>query len=99
MQRYGLSVRAERDLNEIIAYLIDEAGPATARKILREIREAIRLLAAYPGPGRYRTDITDRPLRFWLVRSYLIIYDPRPKPSEIVRIVHGSRDVGGLLQH
>ena len=99
MKKYGLAVRAERDLNQIIAYLIDEAGPATARKILHEIREGIRLLSAYPGLGHLRTDITNRPLRFWLVRSYLIIYDPRPRPIEIVRIVHGSRDVGRLLQY
>jgi toxin ParE1/3/4 len=64
MKKYGLSVCAERDLNEIIAYLIDEAGPPIARKVLRELRQAIRLLAAYPGLGRYRTDITNRPLRF-----------------------------------
>jgi plasmid stabilization system protein ParE len=32
------------------------------------------------------------------VYSYLIVYDPVPRPIEILRIVHASRNIGRLLE-
>src|SRR5437879_2277848 len=97
MKRYVLSTLAERDLNQTIAFLIDEAGPVVARRMLHEIRDAIRLIARYPGLGHRRRDITQKPLKFWLVHAYLIVYDAAPRPIEIVRIVHGSRHLSSLV--
>jgi antitoxin ParD1/3/4/toxin ParE1/3/4 len=97
MKRHVLSARAERDLNEIIAYLIDQAGPDVALDVLHQLRRAIRIIASRPYAGHRREDITLGPVRFWLVRSYLIVYDPTRKPVEIVRIVHGARDLQHLL--
>jgi antitoxin ParD1/3/4 len=39
----------------------------------------------------------NRPLKFWPIYSYLIVYDPETKPVEIVRVVHGMRDLEGTL--
>jgi plasmid stabilization system protein ParE len=36
-------------------------------------------------------------VRFWAVFSYLIVYDPAKKPIEIVRVLHGKRDVKEIL--
>jgi len=54
-------------------------------------------LANTPYLGHKREDLTPRPLRFWPVGSYLIIYKPDTKPLEILRILSGYRDVAGLL--
>jgi plasmid stabilization system protein ParE len=35
---------------------------------------------------------------FWAVFSYLIVYDPEPRPVRIVRVVHASRDVTAVLK-
>jgi plasmid stabilization system protein ParE len=50
-------------------------------------------LAETPGMGHYRKDLVAEPLRFWRVRDYLIIYRSDKKPIEIVRVLHGKRDV------
>lgn len=48
--------------------------------------------------GHLREDLTDKPVLFWPVGSYLVIYNPVRKPIEIVRVLHGRRDLPRLLQ-
>ena len=39
-------------------------------------------------------------MRFWVVRpysNYLIVYDPQKKPLQIIRILHGARDLSVRL--
>jgi hypothetical protein len=41
-------------------------------------------------------DLTDLPLRFWLVqpyRNYWIVYDPEKKPLQVIRIIHAARNI------
>jgi antitoxin ParD1/3/4/toxin ParE1/3/4 len=57
----------------------------------------MRRLAEAPGLGHLRDDLTDEPLRFWAVYSYLIVYRPETDPLEIVRVLHGARDVRAVL--
>lgn len=40
-----------------------------------------------------RPDLTPEDVRFWSVFKYLVIYRPGTKPLEIVRVLHGNRDV------
>ena len=47
--------------------------------------------------GHVREDLTSRPLKFWPVYSYLIVYDPVTKPVQIMRVLHGMRDVEEIL--
>ena len=45
-------------------------------------------------------DLTPLPVRFWVVQpysNYLIVYDPEKKPLQIIRILHGARDLPSLL--
>src|SRR5262245_51588403 len=96
-RRYVLSRPAEKDLDQITAYLAQEGGTAVARRVLREIRGALRFLGLHPEVGHFREDLTQEPLRFWAVYSYLIIYDPAKRPIEVARIIHGARDVSALF--
>ena len=52
----------------------------------------MRRLASFPRMGHLRADITDEPYRFWSV------YLPDTKPLEIVRVMHGARDLGKFFK-
>jgi plasmid stabilization system protein ParE len=41
--------------------------------------------------GRRRPDLTFRPLRFTLVRDYVIAYAPDERPLWVVAVLHGRR--------
>ena len=98
MIRYTLSLRAQQDLVEIRDYYLQGGSARASRKILVEFVEAFRLLARTPTLGHEREDLAEtRPLLFWPVRSYLIVYRPDRNPIEIVTVVRGSRDVRSLL--
>lgn len=48
--------------------------------------------------GHTREDLTARPLKFWGVYSYLIVYDPASSPLSVVAILRGARDVENILK-
>ena len=98
MKRFVLTKPAERDLDHIKRYLIEKAGPTVARRVMKEIGETLVALGSEPGTGHVREDFTERPLKFFAVYSYLIVYDPQTKPVQIVRILHGMRDVEDILE-
>ena len=62
-----------------------------ADRVREEIFGAIRALVPFPGQGHRRPDLTSRPLRFILVREYLIAYAPEEKPLWVVAVMHGRR--------
>jgi antitoxin ParD1/3/4/toxin ParE1/3/4 len=96
MARYLLTDPAKQDIRDIIAY-IRERNPEAANKVRGELRAAMQTLAAFPYLGHRRDDLTQEPLRFWRVYSYLIVYRPDTKPLQIVRVVHGARDFGQVF--
>jgi toxin ParE1/3/4 len=69
-----------------------------ARYVQHEIRLALRFLAATPGAGHKREDLTDESVRFWTVFSYMIVYDPAARPLGVARVLHASQDIEALLR-
>jgi len=57
----------------------------------------MRRLAQSPLMGHLREDLTDEPVRFWSVYSYVIVYDPETQPLQIIRILHSARDLRRIL--
>jgi toxin ParE1/3/4 len=98
VKRYRLSFEAQNDLEDIRQYLVKAGGVSVAGLVLRELRQALAFLAATPGAGHRREDLTDEPVKFWSVFSYLIIYDPATQPLGIARILHGSQDLEALFR-
>jgi antitoxin ParD1/3/4/toxin ParE1/3/4 len=90
---YRLSPEAQNDLAHIRRYLVAQAGPGVARRVVGDIRTALQFLAANPGAGHGRADLTQQPVKFWPVYSYLIVYDPAMDPLGIARVLHASRDL------
>jgi len=96
MSEFVLTPAAEGDLLKILEYLEGD-NPSAILRVVDALDEAMQLLADNPGIGHMRTDLTDADVRFWSVFKYLVIYRPETKPLEIVRVLHGRRDVKRLL--
>lgn len=97
MADHFYSPEARLDLLEIWEYIARDNVDA-ADRVEREIEQAISRLARNPEIGHFRRDLTSKPVRFWAVYSYLVIYNPATHPLEIVRILSGYRDVAALLK-
>jgi toxin ParE1/3/4 len=97
MKRFVLSEEARDDLQEIKSYIAEKSIEG-ARRVITEFRHAFRELGNTPGMGHRRQDLTKRPVLFWPVRSYLIIYRPGIQPLEIVAVLHGKRNLKRILR-
>ena len=96
-ERFRFTPEAETQLAEIIDFIAADSEDA-ARRVLTDIYEALDKLADMPEMGHIREDLTERPLKFWGVYSYLIVYDPTSSPLSIVAILRGARDVEQILK-
>lgn len=98
MSRYVLMPIAQQDLAGIREYYLAEAGYRVSRQMMIEFVEEFRFLARSPGAGHKREDLAeDRPILFWPMRDYLIVYRPGTQPLQIVTIVRGSRDLPRIV--
>jgi len=73
MSQFVLHPEAFADLNEIWEYIAADSLDA-ADRVLDEIYESITSLVRFPHQGHSRADLTSRPLRFQIVRDYVIAY-------------------------
>jgi toxin ParE1/3/4 len=93
---------AEEDLTD--AYLhIGADSPTAADRLLEAVEEAIQVLLENPDVGRLREFRSPRAqaIRSWVVRgfeSYVIFYRHDGEDIEIVRFIHGARDIPRLLE-
>src|SRR5271157_4910536 len=93
MSEYALHPEAFSDLDDIREHIAED-NPDAADRVITEIFDGIRALLAFPNQGYRRPNLTSRPLRFKLVREYVIAYAPEKKPLWIVAVIHGSRSPG-----
>lgn len=99
MEKYQLTPEAVSDLFEIWNF-ISQDNPEAADRVEQAVFRACDLLADSPLAGHVRKDLTTAPVRFWVVHpysKYLIVYDPGKKPLQIIRILHGARDLPSVL--
>lgn len=87
---YALHPEAFADLDHIAAY-VGQANANAAHRVVDEIYRAIEGLTSFPEQGFRRPNLTNRPLRFIVVRDYLIAYAPGPRPLWIVAVMHSKR--------
>ena len=91
MTGYDFHPEARFDLDEIWEYIRADNLDAADRTIA-EILSATRTSVPFPGQGHRLPDLTSRPLRFTLVRDYLIAYAPEEKPLWVVAVLHARRN-------
>ena len=93
--------QARRDLVETAAYL-GERSPDVALRFLAAVEETLAAVADVPGIGTARRygDPRLAGLRMLRVRSfgkYLVFYRETPDGIELVRVLHGARDIEAAL--
>ncbi len=88
---YALHPEAFADLDDLREYIARDS-PDAADRVMSEIFDAIRGLVPFPHQGHRRTDLSSRPLRFTLVREYLIAYAPEENPLWVIAVMHGRRN-------
>lgn len=93
--------RANGDVDEIAAHIAIDHLPAALR-FLDAAEKSFDLLAEFPGLGpKWDPPIRKFPeLRFWPIkgfRNYLVIYRPVSNTVEILRVLHGAREIGRVL--
>jgi len=90
------SPQAEADLEGIFDDL-DRGNPAAASRYAAEFRQKSRALAQFPELGRNRPEIAPD-LRSTLVDPYVIFYRVQGDVVQILRILHGRRDLRSLMR-
>jgi plasmid stabilization system protein ParE len=89
-QGFALHPLAAQDITELWEYFSAD-NLLAARRVREEIYSAIPRRGSLPVRGTDGPDLTSRPLRFILVRDYLIAYAPEEKPLWVVAVMHGWR--------
>ena len=89
------TAQAEEDLLEIWIYIAQD-NPGAADRVLDDIEERFYALANNPLIGRSRPDIAPE-LRYFSVGKYLILYRTVSDGIQIVRVIHGARDLPHLF--
>jgi plasmid stabilization system protein ParE len=92
-----VSPAALDDIEDIWWWIATNSERA-ANRMIERLWKAFSLLTDSPGIGHPRQDLTDRPLRFWYVKPYLVIYEVVEGKARIARVIHSSRDVRALLR-
>jgi toxin ParE1/3/4 len=94
---HRLAPEAARDLDDIAYYIANETGSvAVAERLIESIASRFNLLASHPKAGRARDDLMVG-ARSFAVDSYVIVYAIDGDDVQVLRIVHGRRNVAALF--
>jgi toxin ParE1/3/4 len=88
--------QAEEDLLAIWLHIGCDS-PDHADRYLDVLEGKLHLLAGAPGLGRLHTDLADG-LRGFPVDEYVIFYREADDGIEVVRVLHGARDIESLFR-
>ena len=98
MPQYRIAEAARADLDALWLYVAEQGGLDAADRLIDAITERFPLLAANPGMGRERNELAPG-LRSFPVGDYLIFYRRARGRIDIVRVLHGSRDLPRFFTH
>jgi toxin ParE1/3/4 len=87
------------DVVDILLH-IRRVRPRAARRVHAAIGETLQFLAEYPGAGQERSELAHRlrslPVRRY--RNYLVFYRPTNEGIEVIRVLHGARDLRRIFR-
>ncbi len=95
MGRIRRTPQAGRDLEEIWFFLAQD-DPVAADRWLDALEAKLSLIADNPLLGAARADIAPE-LRYHPIGHYLLLYRIVSGGIEVVRVVHGARDLLNLF--
>jgi toxin ParE1/3/4 len=93
---------ADRDLGSAFDYIAQKSSPEVATRFFEASYRAFNDLLQMPGMGAPHPHSSPRlaGLRRWPVpgfRSYLIFYREADEGIEVLRVLHGARDLDSIL--
>ena len=91
MPKVVVSPAAQADLTDIWRYIADDE-PAKADAFLDLIERTCRVLADHPFMGRSRPELAAGVYSFPVART-VVFYRPAADGIEVVRVLHGARDI------
>jgi toxin ParE1/3/4 len=94
MTRLRISSRAKSDLDQIYD-VISRDKPAAARQWVKRAYAEFARPVKNPQIGQARCNLRQN-LRCISHGSYVIFFQPNQGALEIVRVIHGSRDIDAL---
>jgi toxin ParE1/3/4 len=96
MKQFRVSEAASSDLRGIWL-CIGPDNPEAASKLVRAIVSRFPRLASMPEMGRRRDELSEG-LRSFPVSRYVIFYQLTENGIEIIRILHGARDLPAMFE-
>jgi len=101
--RYVIRPKADRDLGDEAYYLATQAGAELGHRFLLAAHETFALMATQPHMGWHprlkHPDLAS--MRLFKIAGFekiVVLYRPRADGVEILRMVHGSRNVQALMR-
>lgn len=96
-ERHLVSPEANSDVFEIWRWIAKDSVEL-ADRVAAELDEMFETPGRMPGQGHRREDLTSRPVLFFPLYSYLIVYQPDVDPIRIMAVLRGTRNVKGILK-
>lgn len=96
MARVTRRPQAEADVLEIWAFIAEDSI-AQADRWIDRLDESLALWATQPKIGRARDDLSPG-IRSLPFGRYAVFFAPTPEGIEVVRVLHGSRDIEDQFQ-
>lgn len=91
MKRYRLTQWAQADIDSAWFYIAKDR-PSAADRFVERLRRHFELLSENPLVGEARADLAEG-VRQSIVGNYVVLYRPAADRVQIVRVIHGARDV------
>jgi toxin ParE1/3/4 len=95
MKKFRISSTAQTDLDEIWLFIAED-NPDAADRFHDLLLSKILILATQPLMGRVREELHPG-VRGFPVGNYVIFYRDTPDYLEILRVLHGARDIDALF--
>ncbi|MFN9089948.1 MAG: type II toxin-antitoxin system RelE/ParE family toxin [Alphaproteobacteria bacterium] len=97
-----LRILAEQDIERASFHYRSEGGEALALDFIEDAEQAFRRIGRSPAIGspRYAYELSLEGLRVWPLRRfpYLIFYIEQPNAIDVLRVLHGQRDIPSWMQ-
>jgi toxin ParE1/3/4 len=93
--RVSQTARARADLDAIWLHIAQDS-PAAADRLIDQIVSRCNDLAEHPRLGPARPEIAPD-ARMLVVHNYLVLYRIGDSDVQVVRVVHGARQMEGLF--
>ena len=95
MRQPAFTDEAAKDLNDVHDY-IGRDSPSAAGSFVQMIEERCNTLAENPSLGPSRPEV-GRDIRSFPAGNYVIFYCPTEEGIDVVRVVHGARDIATMF--